>query len=205
MRILENEGKQGAYIILIFGLIFAYFGFYVLTIILLFILLTWLFFYSSRLVNPTMPNAIVSPINGVINSINQKEHSVEFIIKSRFNGRIYAPSDLHEIQVKKYHGFYFLYKSELSNKIGTKELMYAETILNDEKLFVEIEVLPRAFSVCGLCISRSESLFLEKIGFLNMGLLRISIKGNNITIIAKENEKVIGGISPLIEIKNLSI
>ena len=82
--------------------------------------------------------------------------------------------------MKKYHGFYFLRKSELSNQLGVKELMQAKTMLDNESLSIKIEVLPRVLRFCGLYDGKLESLFLEKIGFLNVGLLRISIKGREI-------------------------
>ncbi|EMZ39922.1 hypothetical protein LS77_001365 [Helicobacter bilis] len=201
MRVIESESKQGAYIIVIFGLIAAYFGFYILTGILLLMLLAWLFFCSSKLINPTIPNAIVSPISGVIENITHNGDCVEFSIKVRRNGRIYSPSDLHDISVKKYHGFYFLRKSELSNQLGVKELMQAKTMLDNESLSIKIEVLPRVLRFCGLYDGKLESLFLEKIGFLNVGLLRISIKGENLKVLAKEHERVLGGSSPLITIE----
>lgn len=203
MRIIENESKPGAYVMVILGLISAYFGFYILTGILFFTLMLWLFFCSSKLINPTSPSAIVSPINGVIDDVKYDGQSVEFTIISRFNGRIYAPCDLHETKVKKCHGFYFMRNSELSNQIGVCESMLAKTVIEDENLVIEIEIRPRLFSFCSLHSNKTESLFLEKIGFLNVGSLQINIKGNNLKVIAKKNEKVMGGISQLIRIENL--
>lgn len=201
MRVIESESKQGAYIIVICGLIAAFFGFYIVFGILLLFLLFWLFFCSSKLINPTMPNAIVSPISGVIENITYNEDFVEFSIKARFNGRIYAPSDLCEIKVKKYHGFYFLRQSPLAKQLGAKELLEAQTTLENENLIVKIEVLPRFLRFCGLYTSKIEELFLEKIGFLNIGILRISIKGQNLNVLAKEKERVYGGNSSLVAIK----
>lgn len=204
MRVIESESKQGAYIIIIIGLITAYFGFYILTGIVLLVLLAWLFFCSSKLINPTMPDAIVSPINGVIEHITCNQDCVEFSIKARMNGRIYSPSDLYNISIKKYHGFYFLRTSELSNQLGMREFMSAETTLDGEKLSIKIEVLPRMLRFCGLYDGKLESLFLEKIGFLNVGLLRISIKGQNLKVLAKEHEKVFGGSSSLVAIEKIN-
>ncbi len=200
MRVIESESKQGAYIIVICGLIAAYFGFYILTAILFIVLLAWLFFCSSKLINPTTPNAIVSPISGIVEYIKQHEDSIEFSIKARFNGRIYAPSDLHAMKVRKYHGFYFLRQSMLAKQLGVRELLEAQTILDDENLIIKIEVLPRFLRFCGLYALKMEALFLEKIGFLNVGLLRITIKGQNLRVLVKEHERVLGGSSPLVAI-----
>lgn len=205
MRVIESESRQGAYIIIIFGLIFAFFGLYIVTGILFCLLLLWLFFCSSKLINPTIPDAIVSPISGVIEKISYNEDCVEFSIKARFNGRIYAPSDLCLIQTKKYHGFYFLQQSPVSKQLNTKDFLEAQTALGSENLVVKIEVIPRFLRICGLYTSKIEALFLEKIGFLNMGILRISIKGQNLKVIAKERERVYGGNSPLVTISSSEV
>lgn len=203
MRVIESESKQGAYIIVICGLVAAFFGFYIFTGILLFLLLLWLFFCSSRLINPTTPNAIVSPISGVIENIVQHGDSIEFSIKARFNGRIYAPSDLCKINTQKYHGFYFLRQSSLAKQLSARDLLEAQTTLENENLAIKIEVLPRFLRFCGLYNSKLEALFLEKIGFLNMGILRISIKGKNLKVLVKEKERVYGGSSPLITLNKI--
>lgn len=200
MRIVESESRQGSYFIVICGLIAAFFGFYIFTGILFVLLLLWLFFCSSRLINPTTPNAIVSPISGVIKSISYGKDCVEFKIKARFNGRIYAPSDLRAMQTKKYHGFYFLRQDKTAKQLAAKDMLEAQTTLENENLAIKIEVLPSFLRICGLHTNKLEALFLEKIGFLNAGVLNISVKGNNLKVLVKEKEHVRGGSSPIVTI-----
>ncbi len=202
MRIIESESKQGAYIFVIVGLITFYFGLYILTGIIFLMLLVWLFFCSSKLINPTTPDSIVTPISGKITKVIQNEDSIEFSITPRFNGRIFAPCDLHEISTLKKKGFYFFNQNKLANILGPKETLKAQALLNNKNIAIQIEVIPRLLKFCGINYEKSQALFLEKIGFLNFGVLNIKIIGNGIVSLVKEGEKVLGGSTQLIEIKN---
>lgn len=198
MRIIEPESKQGAYLIIIIGLIALYCNFYILTVATFIILLGWLFFCSSKVINPTIPNAVVSPINGKITKIMQQHDAIEIIIKPKFNGRIYAPSDLLNIEIMQHHGFYFYRNSKLSEELGAYSTLKANTIFKDEKLEIKIKVIPRLLRICGLRFAKTDALFLEKIGFLNNGILHIHIQGKNIQPLVEQNTYVRGGITPLI-------
>lgn len=205
MRVIESESRQGAYIIVVLGLLAAYFGLYILVGILFVCLLGWFFFCSSRLINPTTPSAIVSPISGVITQIEHSQDSVTFHIKARRNGRIYAPSDLHNVSVRKQHGFYFVRQSALSRELGAREFLSAQTMLENENLGIRIEVLPRLLRACGLYAGKLEALFLEKIGFLNVGMLSITITGHNLKVLVGEKERVLGGQSALVGVEKVGV
>ncbi|RDU67601.1 hypothetical protein CQA53_00925 [Helicobacter didelphidarum] len=203
MRIIEPEAKSIAYLIIIAGLVTSYFGLYILTTLLFVSLLVWLFFCSSKIINPTIPSAIVSPISGVIKKIEKDSNHIEFQIKARFNGRIYAPNDLQNIRISHHHGFYTLSNhSAFGRMFAPKDILEADSIFANNNLRIKIEVMPNLFRFCGLNYANSKSLFLEKIGFLNTGSLSISIYGDNLESFAQEGSYVVGGNSPLVVIKS---
>lgn len=202
MRIIEPEGRNLAYLIIVVGVISAYFECYILGGILLFIILPlWLFFCSSKIINPTMPNAIVSPISGVILHINQSENEIDFCIKARFNGRIYSPSDLQNIIITHQNGFYGI-NNEFSKKLNANYTLNANSTLDNQHLDITIHIIPYIFRFCRIKFDSQNSLFLEKIGFLNLGTLHIKIKGDNIQSIAKKGDCVVGGNTALLIVKN---
>ncbi len=201
MRMIESESKHGSYILIIIGLITSYFGFYILTGIVAILLILWLFFCSTKAINPTIPNSIVTPISGLVRKVVQNEDSIEFSIDARFNGRIFSPCDLYDITTLKKKGFYFAKQNEVSNILETKEFLEAQTLLNNENLAIKIEVIPRLLRFCGINYDKTEALSLDKIGFLNVGTLTIKVIGKNINSLVQEGTKVLGGNTPLVTTK----
>lgn len=199
MRFIEPEAKGGGYAIVIISLLLIYFGFYVVGGIFLFLILPlWLFFCSSKIINPCLPNAITAPISGVIQTLETRENELIFKIKPRFNGRIYSPNDLQNIRITRTFGFFGLGFNAFTNLLNTHDNLSATSVLNGKNLDVEMRLVPYLFSFCRLKFSSNSSLFLEKIGFLNLGNLTLSVKGENLQSLAKQGDRIVGGSTALV-------
>lgn len=202
MRFIEPEGRNVAYIIVILVLILSYFGFYVIGGVFLFIVLPlWLFFCSSKIINPSLPNAIVAPISGVIKDVEINQNEIRFSISPRFNGRIYSPNDLQNIRITRTFGFYAAGFNNFTKMLNAHDILSATSSLDGVNLNVEMRLVPYIFRFCRLKFSGSNSLFLEKIGFLNLGMLQINIKGENLHTLAKQGDRIVGGSTALIIVK----
>ncbi|MWV61217.1 hypothetical protein DCO58_10780 [Helicobacter saguini] len=202
MRFIEPEGRSVAYVIVIFVLILLYFGCYIVgAIFLLSILPLWLFFCSSKIITPSMPNAIVAPISGIIKEIEVSQNEIKFHISPRFNGRIYSPNDLQNIHITHTFGFFNFGFNDFTKMLNARDILSATSNLDGVTLNVEMYLTPYIFRFCGLKFSGKNALFLEKIGFLNLGVLTLSVKGKNLQSLARANDKIVGGNTALVVVK----
>ncbi|RDU73432.1 hypothetical protein CQA66_01865 [Helicobacter aurati] len=198
MRVIEPESKQGTLLLIIITLVFSYFGWYILASISLLVLLFWLLLCSSKIIIPTNPQGIISPINGKVTQLKQEKDSITIDIATKWNARVYAPSDLNDITLSHTNGFYFITNNPTATKLSANDKLEATILLEQDYCYLTMYLFPRCFKFCTLHTNGDKALFLDKIGFLNIGKIRITLNGKNLQPSIKEGDSVKAGISTII-------
>ncbi|PAF43680.1 hypothetical protein [Helicobacter sp. 11S02629-2] len=196
---LEKEGKAGALVILVLLFIFLFLSLYTISIIIFICLLIWLKLFSTRVILPSQPENIIAPINGVIKDIKTDSNFHTIYIKTKNSSRIYAPFDLSEAKVSEIHGFSLFYGDEnIKPILNENTTLKANYFANSCVKSMEISIYPTFFKSANLTISRSNPNFLDKIGFLNFGLLVIRLDSKESLAVAI-GDSLKGGVSPLLK------
>lgn len=204
MRILEKEGFQGVYILIILLVLSLYFNMYIASIFIVLFFIYWFYIFSYKTINPVYPDGIISPVSGQIKKIESGSNFTKILIKIGSNARIYSPADFKVTKITKQKGFYFLKNSSMSEKFGAKEIIDGKLIINDCSFDISMIIKPLIFKCCAFDLLNNDVLFLEKVGFINFGCLEINLNYSNVDnftknllLNVKEGQKITGGVTNL--------
>ncbi|STQ86693.1 hypothetical protein LS73_003180 [Helicobacter muridarum] len=198
MRIIEPEHRFGTLLLIIVVLVFLYFNWYILSGITALLVFFWIFSFGSKIIVPTNPQGIVAPINGRVVWLMQDNDSITIEIKTRWNARIYAPTDLNDVSITYIKGFYFIGNSRTANELGARDRLEANVLLDNDDCKLTIHMLPRFFRFCSLRCDSDKSLFLDKIGFLNIGRIRVKLTGSNLQALVGKGDSIKAGLTTII-------
>lgn len=198
MRIIEPEHRFGTLLLIIVVLVFLYFNWYILSGITALLLVFWIFSFCSKIIVPTNPQGIVAPINGRVVWLVQDNDSITIEIKTRWNARIYAPMDLNDVSITYVKGFYFISNSRIANELGARDRLEANVLLDNDDCKLTIDMLPRFFRFCSLRCDSDKPLFLDKIGFLNIGRIRVKLTGSNLQALVSKGDSIKAGMTTII-------